>query len=585
MFRLPAQAIFLLLEAALLAAFAISRHQLWLLPAIAILILLGSLQIRRTGWPGIAAAIAAVVFWIARSSSAPAGNPPVSFAVVALLLGTACAFLGILSSLSKSRPQPIPAALGRIATALHFAIAGIFLAAPHAPFHLPTVFAWASFGGGVVLALDSFAKLVGRLYTPRRNWDSLAQPGAFFFFRWLGKDWRACLPSRSESDDDSHLQLAEMWMWPVLRGKLPILLLASLLLVWITTSIHEIEVGKSGVRQTAGSWETSTLEPGFHLTLPWPLGGIQSIDTGKIHETVLGFRSDPGSPILWERAHYQDEQMSLVGGGDDLLSISVPVLYRIAAPADFLRGPADAEQLVRDAGNRVLLELTIGRRASEIMTTAREPLRHDFQQRLQAHLDRSKAGIRIEEICLRDVHPPVKVAPSFQEVLASMEEKEAMLHDGETYRREYSARARGEANGVVVGAESSAANRLAKVDGEMTRFQLRREAWERSPSLFEIREGFRIFDETLADTKKAIFDQRLRTSINTQLDLRRVLNPDLVDAAPAAPQTLVPRPARSREAFDLDIEGFLRMDQGEIPAVSSVPDDPDNLLKSNVPAK
>jgi hypothetical protein len=219
------------------------------------------------------------------------------------------------------------------------------------------------------------------------------------------------------------------------------------------------------------------------------------------------------------------------------------------------------------------------------MTYGREEIRADFHTKLQAELDRDRSGIRIEEIFLRDVHPPVQVAPSFQEVLTAMEEKEAMLHDAESYHRDYGTRATGEAREITVKAESGASNRLARAEGEMTRFNLRRDAWSLSPSLFELREGFQIFDDALADSKKAIFDDRIRSSMTTQLDLRKVLNPDLIDNAPVTPESLIPRPSKSRDAFDLDIEGFLRADQGEVPAVNAGPDDPDNLLKTNVPNK
>jgi len=580
MSRITLQAVFLWIESSILIAFALMTGSWWLLPLAGIFILLASLETHRFAGFGAVGLIAANVAWIISAKPVSYETLPVAYAVIALISGTVCAFIGILMSLAKSKPSPDSSALGKFSTAIHFLTAGAFLAAPYAPFSLQPVFAWVFCMLGCVLAADTFLKLVSRLYTPRRYWASLPTPGAFFFFRWLGKDWRACFPETGADKDDLSLRLPEMWMWSAIRAQLPALGLATLFLAWSATAFHEVGVGETGIRQTGGHWEKASLAPGFHISWPWPMGEIHRVDTGKIHETVLGFRADPGQPILWERAHYDDEQMSLVGGGDDLLSISVPIHYRIAEPLLYLRGAADSERLVRDAASRILLELTIGRDASEVMTHAREEIRGEFHRMLQEDLDLQQTGLRVEEVCLRDVHPPVEVAPSFQEVLAAMEEKEAMLHDGESYRREYSARANGEAFQVVVNAQSAASNRLAKVGGEMTRFNFRRDAWKQSRRFFEIREGFRVFDETLAETKKAIFDERIRSSINTQIDLRRVLNPDLIDHAPAVPQTLVPRPSSSRDAFDLDVEGFLRADQGEIPAVSASPEDPDNLLKT-----
>lgn len=583
--RITSLAVFLWIESALLAAFAIWSGVVWLLPAAGVLFLISALLTRGFAWVGILTALAASIFWIISEKMAYAQELSVAYPVISLLLGTACAFLGILASLSKIKPSPASVALGRMVVALHFLSAGAFLAAAYSPVPLPLAFAWGFCGLTAILTADTFIKLVSRLYTPRRHWDELPAPGAFFFFRWMGAVGRACFPVARVEDDAFSLKLPEMWMWPALRGQLPSLAIVALLFTWFSSAFHEVGIGKSGVRQTLGTWGEQVLIPGFHVSLPWPLGIVQQVDTGKIHETVLGFRADPGQPILWERAHYEEEEMSLVGGGDDLLSISVPIHYRIADPAAYLRGAADPERLVRDAGSRVLLGLTIRRAAAEVMTHGREEIRRDFHAALQAELDRDQSGILIKEVCLRDVHPPVQVAPQFQEVLSAMEDKEASIHDGESYRRDFSTRSRSDAFSLVVNAKSSAANRLHRVQGEVTRFNLRRDAWSSSQPLFELREGFRVFDEALGDTKKAIFDERIRSTMTTQIDLRKVLNPDLIDNAPSTPESLIPRPSKSRDAFDLDIEGLLRADQGEVPAVSASPEDPDNLLKTNVPNK
>lgn len=581
MSRIPPLAAFLLAEACALAVFAWAGGHAWLFPVAGIVMLLAG----KWPWLGVAAALAGAAAWMVPVKPEYAAALPVGWAVVSLVLGAACAFLGIFGALGKVRPEPVFPMLGRMAVLLHFLAAAAFLASAWSPVPVPLALGWAACGFAILLAGDVCVKLLARLYTPRRHWDSLPAPGAFFFFRWMGAEGSACFPPSREGDDAFSLKLPEMWMWPALRRKLPWLAAAVLFTTWLAGALHEIGAGESGIRQTGGKWEKDILAPGIHFSLPWPLGTIYRVDTAKVHETVLGFRADPGQPILWERAHYEEEEMSLVGGGDDLLSISVPIHYRITDPAAYLKGAADGGNLVRDLGRRVMLELTIQRPAAEVMAWGREEIRRDFHGLLQAALDRSGCGIRIEEVCLRDVHPPVPVAPSYQEVTAAMEEKEAMLHEGESYRLDQEARAGGEFSRVLTSARSDATSRLARVEGDVARFGFRKSAWEKARALFEIREGFRLFDETLADTKKVIFDERIRSGVSTQLDLRKVLNPDLIDRGPAPAETLIPRPARSREAFDLDIEGFLRTGRGEAPAVSVTAEDPDNLLKANVPEK
>ncbi|NJM38181.1 MAG: hypothetical protein HC845_10180, partial [Akkermansiaceae bacterium] len=368
MFRAPLLIIFLWIEAALLAAFAIWGGPFWLLPAAGLLALFAALMTRRSAWLGIIFALAASTAWIFSFKPDLSPTLPTAFPVIALIAGTFCAFLGILASLGKIKQSAVFTALGRMVVIFHFLTAGAFLAAGFSPIPLPLAFAWTCCGLAAIFVVDTFFKLISRLYTPRRHWEELAAPGAFFFFHWLGKDSQACFPATRSQDDAFALKLPEMWMWPALRGQLPALAIAALVVTWLGSSLHEISANQSGVRQTAGHWEEKILSPGFHFSLPWPLGVIHRVDTGKIHETVLGFRADPGQPILWERAHYEDEEMSLVGGGDDLLSISVPIHFRIADPAAYLRGAADPERLVRDAGSRILLDLTLRRSAAEVMT-------------------------------------------------------------------------------------------------------------------------------------------------------------------------------------------------------------------------
>jgi len=579
--RPAALSLALWLEAAALFVLAISTRTLWLLPVAGFLMLAAGITTRKL-WLGIPTALATAGWWlwhILANAQHSDGALTSAHPIGALLVGAALAFLNILSGLRHPGSPDVSGCLARMVVFVHFLTAGVLLGG------LYSGGAWQRWLGvafailSLVLAVDCLMRLVSRLYTPRRHWDVLPAPGAFFFYRWLGPDWRACLPAETERDETFDLKLAEMWMWPTVRAALPALVAVTALLVWLTTCLHEVPVGASGVRQCLGIWQTESLPPGLHVSLPWPLGGIKSVDTARLREVVLGFRTDPGRPILWERAHYEDEQNSLVGGGDDFLSISVPVLYRVSDPVLHLRSSTNTEALLRSLAGRVLLDLTIRRPAREIMTTAREELRHALRAGLQTALDQARSGLTLAGVSLRDIHPPVTVAPAFQEVVSALEEKEAFHHEGDSYHRDNTIRAQGDANAVRVTADSTAANRLLQARGQAARFNAQREAWAAAPTLYQWREGFRVLDDTLGGAKKAVFDESLRSGMPVHVDLRKVLNPDFVSTAPPRPQTLVPRPSKSQDAFDLDIEGYLRADKGDIPAVNVMPEDKDNLLK------
>jgi len=341
------------LESIALATLAGMTGTWWLLPLAGTVALLAGIAGRLSG-PGLLICLGCGAVWAWTLGQGMADGPLLTaHPVGALLIGAALAFINILTTLKSRETTPVVACLARLAVFLHFLSAGVLLGA----LYLGGIWQrWLALGFALLnllLMLDCTLRLVGRLYTPRRHWPTLAAPGAFFFYSWLGPEWRACLPAPALRDESFDLRLAEMWMWPTVRKALPALLLTVSLLVWLLSCIHELPAGTQGLRHHLGTWEKAALHPGLHASLPWPLGGIETVDTDRLREVVLGFRTDPGQPILWEKAHYEDEQKSLVGGGDDFLSISVPVLPGggcSAAPAQFQRcgnavaqpGPASA---------------------------------------------------------------------------------------------------------------------------------------------------------------------------------------------------------------------------------------------------
>jgi membrane protease subunit HflK len=575
----------LLAEWLLVLVVAWVMKMMWLLPFAAVVTLIALLLLARPRLAVLKAAATLFAAYVLRDTDPSAPGVSAGVAVSFLVLGAALSFAGILASMNGRSEPPLSRCLIRLVVVLHFISAGVLLAAEYLQMPLQGWLMPAHASLAAIFIIDTLLRLMARLYAPVKQWDRLTPPGAFFFFAWLGREWRACLPdSSAEAADDSlMLNLADMWMWPVVRGGLPWLASAVLIITWGSSCLHEVPAGSQGVRQRLGAWETQALDPGLHASLPWPLGGVQIVDTSRVREVVLGFRTDPGQPILWERAHYEGEQQSLVGGGDDFLSISVPFHFRVGDPVRYLRQIAQPEELLAQEAQRVLLLLALPRGAAQIMTQAREEMRAEFRQRLQASLDTMESGITVTDVLLRDIHPPVSVAQAFQEVVSAMEDKEAAIHDAESNNIDSLFGARGFAAATLKNAESVVENRRAQTTGQTARFESRLAAWLLDPRLFQWREGFRVFDEALGSTKKAVVDDRLRAGMPAHLDLRKVLNPDIVSGAPPAPQALVPRPVKSLEAFDMEIEGFTKSGQGEIPAPNMAPPDADNLLQ-NPPA-
>lgn len=544
--KMSYQGLFLLAEALVISLIAIIQGQPWMLPIAGMLVTLAAPFWEKSrsylALGGVGLSCVWLLWWRHYQPQLQGLNAIYTFA--SMLGGVGLSFLSILGSLDSeergkktSHPK-----ISRAAIILHFSAAAIFFAGFRGYASTPIVTSWLSaFTSAIFAAIVLWGSLI-RSYAPRNPCCT--------------SDFHAKHDGGQRDAAEETISLAEMWMWPLIRPWLIPLACFVSLLFWLSTAVHIITPGNHGVRTYVGRMDKLPLDPGLHTSLPWPFGAITPVATAKPREVILGFRADPGKPILWERAHYIEEDMSLVGGGDDFLSISVPIFYHIGQPVNYLRSSTDPDMLLRELAQRVLLQLTVHRSAAEIMTTSRESLRIEMRNELQQELDRYQSGLHVDDIYFRDIHPPVTVASSYQEVVSALEEKEATIHESEQYRLDHLPSAKGDARQTVLKAEGAAESRKLQARGQAERFIQEANARSKTPSLYELREGFRIFDSALIGAKKIITDDSFSGQATLHIDLRRVLNRKLVDQTTPQVEPLVPNPNEHRETFDLNVEGY-----------------------------
>ena len=426
--------------------------------------------------------------------------------------------------------------------------------------------------------LETALRQFARLYTPARFLAASPPPAlGWLLLPFLPKDQRRRWLAPVDADTPV-IVLADMWFLPTLRRlALPLLAFAALL-AWLTTAFHEIPHGSTGLLSRFGRMDPAPLHAGLHLTLPYPLNEVAVLPHQRLQRVVLGLEADTGKPILWDRDHYVGETGHLVGSGEELLTISVPIYFHVSDPVAHFRHTIDSAAVIRDLAYQELLAETLRRPAFAIMTGDRDALSATLRAKLQTALDRRHSGLAIDLVCLRDIHPPVQVGPAYQEVVSAIEEREAFIHEGETYRAENLPRARSDSARLRADADASRSSRLARASGEAARFDALLASYRASPDIFRIRETYAAFDQSLRGVKKLLVDDTFRGRLPTVVDIRKTLNPDF--APPLAPDSpaLIPTLSEKLTDFDRAVEGYLQMGQGAIPATAPRPPDPDNLL-------
>lgn len=347
-----------------------------------------------------------------------------------------------------------------------------------------------------LLAAETLLRWLGRLYTPRRLRRPFVLGQSVLLPAFFGE--AGPLQSLSATLQETFgVRLGETWLVQLARRFVAPLALAGLLATWLSSSVTRVPVGHRGVLLVGGALESAPLGPGLHLHAPWPWGRVTILATERVQELAIGFERDLAGPILWAEKHFEGEQNLLVGQGEELLTINVPIHYRVRDAIAFFEHTQDAAAALEALGSRELLTLASSHTAFGLMTTDRAEISASLKARLQAACDRLRLGLEIVFVGLKDVHPPVAVAPSYQDVVSAEEQQATLVDSARTYAVETGANALITALQTRQEAESAATARLLRAQGEASRFLAPLPIFRDQPELLRIRLRLDTLEESL----------------------------------------------------------------------------------------
>ena len=320
--------------------------------------------------------------------------------------------------------------------------------------------------------------------------------------------------------DTFGLEIRGSWLARYARLCVEPLLLVLVLAGWLSTSLVLVPADSVAVRVTWGRFQPATLGPGLHFIAPWPMERARIVPARRVQEFALGFENDLGGPVLWTEVHFAGESNLLVGNGEEVLTFNVPVFFDLADPLAAERTSAAPGRLLSNLAQRELLLATAPRDSFGLMTTARAEVSAQIAARLQTASDGLGLGARIRYVGLKDIHPPVAVAPAFQEVISAREQRRMMIDLAAANRITGLADAQTEAFRARRQAESFAAERVAAVAGEAFILTGKVDARRVDPELFDFRNRILVSEEVIPKLRLILTDVRKIQDSAYTLDLR-----------------------------------------------------------------
>jgi membrane protease subunit HflK len=258
-------------------------------------------------------------------------------------------------------------------------------------------------------------------------------------------------------------KVSQTWFYKLLEKAILPLVLFALLVLYLMSSFVVIGPGQAGVIEYYGS-PVRDLEPGLHFKWPWPIEKSYVYPTDRIQQLSIGYEAGEGDldkkAFLWGEKHYEKEYNLLVAvqadssEGEDFAGVvpvsivqaNVPILYRISDIRKFIYNQyideqEDSKKLLEAICYRELTRYAASAKVEmdeaaavnnpesmkSLLGAGRMEAAEELQRRIQDAADKAELGVEIVLLGLQGVHPPPEVAKAYEDVVASVQEKQATV--------------------------------------------------------------------------------------------------------------------------------------------------------------
>jgi regulator of protease activity HflC (stomatin/prohibitin superfamily) len=377
-----------------------------------------------------------------------------------------------------------------------------------------------------LMAVEMLVTLLLEIYRPRVKgriarpiYDSrlvglLAQPEGLFTTAAQALDYQF------------GFKVSETWFFQMLQKNLPLLVLAQLAVLLLSTCVVFIDAGEQAVLERFGK-PVGVLEPGAHLKLPSPADLIYLYRTDQIQSFAVGYTPDAQSEnartILWSVGHAQEENF-LVGNREpatimdenadtpdtlkappvSLITVSIPVQFQITNVLAWAYNNADPTNLLRDLATREVVHYLAGVDLNDVMSHTRLEAAQELRSQIQVAVDEYHLGARIIFVGLQDIHPPVKVAGDYEKVVGAEQTKLARILDARAMAIRTNALAGAQAFTTTNVADATRQRLSVSAFAHAALFTNQIPAFAAAPSVYRQRAYFQAFADATAGARKYI---------------------------------------------------------------------------------
>ena len=237
----------------------------------------------------------------------------------------------------------------------------------------------------------------------------------------------------------------------------------------LARGIYTVGPESVGVIQRFGRF-IGTVGPGLRFKLPFGIDTVTIVPVKRQLKMEFGFGT-AGATDRFQRASEPEQESDMVTGDLNAAHVEWVVQYEISDPEAYLFNMRDPGSTLRALSESVMREVVGDRTVDEVLTIGRQEIEGDAIERLTALVQDLKMGLRVQQVQLKNVHPPAPVQSSFDEVNRAQQEREQMINQAQGEYNKVVPRASGDAQRMQSEAEGYAVRRVNEAEGDAARFR------------------------------------------------------------------------------------------------------------------
>lgn len=284
-------------------------------------------------------------------------------------------------------------------------------------------------------------------------------------------------------------------------------IVVAILLAWLLlTSYTVIGAGQVGVVQRFGAY-TRTVGPGFHLKLPLPIETVQ--------------------PVATSRVRAMSDQVRMLTRDQDIVSVDFNVQYQVTDPQKYLFITRDPDGTLNEAAQAAVSAVIGAQPMDNILTgqgdgsgaaPALAALQQQVRDQLQHTLDAYDCGLRVTDVSFQAITPPQEVKDAFDDVSAARQDRQGLIDQAHANTSQEIPLANGDAKHLAADADAYKAERMARAQGDVERFNLILKEYKAAPDVTRRRLWLETMEQILHASNKVIDGSDGRSVINISND-------------------------------------------------------------------